>query len=91
MPCGGQNFLESMAQGVVPCVGPFLDNFNWVGKEIIDQGLVIQVQDEEELFSRLTEPQTQPRDKVVNKFREYLQERRGGTDFLAGLVIRSTG
>jgi len=91
MPCGGQNFLESLAQGIVPCVGPFLDNFNWVGEEIIDLGLVIQVQDEEELFYRLTEPQTQSRDQVVKKFREYLQERRGGIDFLTGLVIRNMG
>ncbi len=26
---GGQNFLEALAAGIVPCVGPSLENFRW--------------------------------------------------------------
>lgn len=42
---GGQNFLEALAAGVVPCVGPSLENFRWaLGNDtppsLIDAGLL---------------------------------------------------
>jgi len=88
MPCGGQNFLEALGQGVVPCVGPFWDNFTWVGSEILDVGLLIQVKDEHELCSRLQQSQSISREQVEKKFKEYLQNRRGGTQELAGIIAR---
>jgi len=39
-PLGGQNFLEALTSGVVPVIGPFWENFAWVGKEIISHGLI---------------------------------------------------
>jgi len=39
-PLGGQNFLEAMASGVVPVIGPHWDNFAWVGKDVFTRGLV---------------------------------------------------
>ena len=39
-PLGGQNFLEAMASGVVPVIGPHWDNFAWVGKEVVTKGLI---------------------------------------------------
>ncbi|MFW6005605.1 MAG: 3-deoxy-D-manno-octulosonic acid transferase, partial [Desulfonatronovibrionaceae bacterium] len=36
IPCGGQNFLEPVSQGVVPCVGPFRDNFRWIEDRIFE-------------------------------------------------------
>ncbi|EFI35618.1 Three-deoxy-D-manno-octulosonic-acid transferase domain protein [Desulfonatronospira thiodismutans ASO3-1] len=88
MPCGGQNFLEALGQGVVPCVGPFWDNFTWVGREIVHAGLLIQVRDKNELSSKLQQPQSMSREQVEKKFKEYLQSRRGGTQELAGIVAR---
>ncbi|MDR2160888.1 MAG: 3-deoxy-D-manno-octulosonic acid transferase [Desulfovibrio sp.] len=38
-PMGGQNFLESLEAGVIPCVGPHTANFHWVGREIFSSGL----------------------------------------------------
>lgn len=42
---GGQNFLEALSAGVVPCVGPSLENFRWaLGHDcppsLIDAGLL---------------------------------------------------
>lgn len=90
MPCGGQNFLETLAQGTIPCVGPFWDNFSWVGREIIDAGLLIQVRDEHELYSQLIQPQSLSREQVEKKFQEYLTRYQGGTSYLANLIRQKT-
>ncbi|MFO7803056.1 MAG: glycosyltransferase N-terminal domain-containing protein [Desulfovermiculus sp.] len=87
-PKGGQNFLEPLAQGVVPCIGPWWSNFSWVGTEIVNQGLLTQVFGPEELVSALSQGLRSPqsRDKVHKRFAEYLGKRQGGTrDALAAI------
>lgn len=42
-PLGGQNFLEPLAQGVRPVIGPYVKNFLWVGRDIVSCGLVRQI------------------------------------------------
>ncbi|MBW1923910.1 MAG: 3-deoxy-D-manno-octulosonic acid transferase [Deltaproteobacteria bacterium] len=80
-PCGGQNFLEALAQGVSPCIGPHWDNFRWVGEEVVTKGLVRCVKDitdlREALMRDLRNPR--PREVVVEEMRAYLSRRRGGT------------
>jgi len=39
-PLGGQNFLEPLLYGRRPVIGPFWDNFKWVGPSLFDQGFV---------------------------------------------------
>jgi len=39
---GGQNFLEPLAHGVTPVIGPSWSNFAWVGEEIFATGMVRQ-------------------------------------------------
>ncbi|MFP4285729.1 MAG: 3-deoxy-D-manno-octulosonic acid transferase [Desulfovermiculus sp.] len=81
-PKGGQNFLESLAQGVVPCIGPWWSNFSWVGKEIVDQGLLTQISGPEELVQALSHDLRAPhsREKVHHRFAQYLHQRQGGVD-----------
>ena len=43
-PLGGQNFLEPLAEGLIPCVGPYIKNFLWVGEDLFDSGLAVRVQ-----------------------------------------------
>jgi 3-deoxy-D-manno-octulosonic-acid transferase len=83
-PVGGQNFLEPLAQGVVPCIGPHWHNFQWIGQEIIDQGLVQQVNNSDELVNFLLEHIKSPasRNKIHAKFQEYIKAHQGGTDFV---------
>lgn len=80
-PLGGQNFLEPLAEGIIPCIGPYWDNFHWVGGEIAEQGLVKIVRNGEELgetlVSQLQRPALQTR--VQERFREYIESRKGGT------------
>lgn len=82
IPCGGQNFLEPVSQGVVPCVGPYWNNFNWVGKKVFDYGLVNQVKDIHELYSYLIKPQIYSNKMVMDLFAEYLSEHKHGTKIL---------
>ena len=81
-PCGGQNFLEPLGSGLVPCIGPYWDNFAWVGKEIIRSGLVTEVRDVRELVDALMNEMQRKRDReeVMRKAAKYIGERQGGTE-----------
>lgn len=83
VPLGGQNFLEPLSQGVIPCIGPFWDNFAWVGPKIIDCGLTHQVTSPKELARALVEElkRNPSREKVYSRFREYIAKHQGGTEF----------
>jgi 3-deoxy-D-manno-octulosonic-acid transferase len=81
VPQGGQNFLEPLAQGVSPCIGPFWKNFAWAGEEIVDCGLVQEVHSEQELVQCLLQglrQKSKSREAVLAQFQEYVQARRGG-------------
>jgi 3-deoxy-D-manno-octulosonic-acid transferase len=88
VPCGGQNFLEPISQGVIPCIGPFWDNFKWVGEELIHQNLVIQVNDVKELYIELSRPARMSRDKVHARFQEYIKNKKGGTKIVWKEITR---
>ncbi len=49
VPLGGQNFLEAAAQGVIPLVGPHIDNFLWSGNELFTEGLAVMLSGASEL------------------------------------------
>lgn len=74
---GGQNFLEPLAQGVIPAVGPHLRNFDWVGEEIF-KDLVARAADPARLATILLSP-APPRDEVRTKFQAYVRARQGAT------------
>ena len=81
---GGQNFLEPLAQGVLPCTGPNTRNFDWVGGEIFDD-LVFRSPDVAELTRFLLLP-APPRDEVRAKAMAYVRARQGASAASAGLV-----
>jgi 3-deoxy-D-manno-octulosonic-acid transferase len=93
VPLGGQNFLEPLAQGIQPVIGPHWDNFAWVGREAIGNGLVQEVTDVDGVFRHLDAAiETPPDDKAKATVRAaldaYLAPRRGGSA-QAAAVIRS--
>ncbi len=79
VPCGGQNFLEALEQGLIPCIGPYWSNFGWAGKELIDQGLVREISGTEEALRCLEGLQPSSRESICYQFQRYLDSRRGGT------------
>ncbi|MDL2279551.1 3-deoxy-D-manno-octulosonic acid transferase [Desulfovibrio sp. OttesenSCG-928-G11] len=52
-PLGGQNFLEALALGVSPFVGPHVQNFAWAGEDLFSLGLARRVPDSQALLEAL--------------------------------------
>jgi 3-deoxy-D-manno-octulosonic-acid transferase len=88
-PLGGQNFLEPLTHGLVPCIGPYWSNFAWVGRDIVDQGLVREAAGPddavEQLLLLLKRPQA--RETVAERAKQFFDERRGGTDMAVQRIM----
>lgn len=86
---GGQNFLEPLSSGVIPCIGPDFRNFAWAGDELFAAGLVRVVPDAASLAPALLEQLAAPVSKanVQKRFAAYLTPRRGGSKQAADLVL----
>jgi 3-deoxy-D-manno-octulosonic-acid transferase len=81
-PLGGQNFLEALECGLVPVVGPYWENFAWVGRDIVDRGLLLVARDADEaaalLLDRLDAPES--REAVAARVQAHFAPRRGGAE-----------
>lgn len=88
-PVGGQNFLEPLTCGLKPVIGPYWSNFFWVGREIIDQKLVIQVNNRQELLEVLLKKMTQPlqREQTKSAVIDYVRNRQGGTGQACKVIV----
>ena len=88
---GGQNFLEPLAQGLGPIIGPHWANFAWVGREIVDAGLVRQVQGPDQVLNLLLDDLGKEPDRAATRtaFQAYVAPRRGGADQAAALVAET--
>ena len=86
---GGQNFLEPLAYGIRPVIGPSWYNFSWVGKEIIEEKLVIEVQSIDELAAALINELDSPERKkiVLKRVNSYLSSRKGGTQLVCREIV----
>ena len=82
-PLGGHNFLEALMAGTRPVIGPFWDDFLWVGHEIAEKKLVRIASDWKAVAHVLTEDmkRSQPRTKVRHRALEYVKGRQGGTAY----------
>ena len=80
-PVGGQNFLEPLTSGLKPVIGPYWSNFFWVGREIIDQKLVTQVNNWRQASDILLQKTAQPlqREQTRTAVIDYVRSRQGGT------------
>lgn len=89
-PLGGQNFLEPLASGLAPVIGPFWDDFKWIGEEIFEKGLVHKAPDARSAARHLATSLACPvsRTAIHAALRDYLKDRQGGAD-MACDVIRS--
>ena len=78
---GGQNFLEPLACGIKPVIGPYWSNFFWVGQEIFDQKLVHQADDWQGVSSYLQHMMREQKNRreVRQALMDYVKSRQGGT------------
>jgi 3-deoxy-D-manno-octulosonic-acid transferase len=89
-PQGGQNFLEPLAQGVVPVIGPHWTNFAWIGRELVDEGLVVEAETAEAVADALLKTGSRPKakGKVKERMRVYIESRQGGTATAVGNILQ---
>lgn len=93
-PLGGQNFMEPLAAGVVPVIGPSWKNFAWVGQGIAEAGLLLVGQTTGEVAGMLNASLTchAPKDEVKKRFGEYIARNLGGArtvcETLAKLLVK---
>jgi 3-deoxy-D-manno-octulosonic-acid transferase len=87
---GGQNFLEPLASGVKPIIGPYWWNFAWVSREIIDSGLVHEVSDESGLVEKILSELSADNEKegVIQKVQDFFSSRKGGAAFIGRQIVQ---
>ena len=88
-PLGGQNFLEALVSGIIPIIGPSWDNFAWVGREIVDTGLLKVAADWKQVADFLLKDLagSPPRKDVKDAALQFIQTRRGGTERACRRII----
>jgi len=86
---GGQNFLEPLVFGLKPIIGPYWKNFAWVGRDIIDAGLVREVTDGPALTTTLLAAieTTTNRAAVIDEVQRFFLPRKGGTEMISRQII----
>jgi len=79
---GGQNFLEPLAHGVTPVIGPSWSNFAWVGEEIFTSGIARRAEDWRGVLDALCAlAQNLPQRQALREAaRAYAESRRGGAE-----------
>lgn len=82
---GGQNFLEPLAQGVLPCVGPHTRNFDWAGETLFDN-LVLKSADLTVLASTLLSA-APPREEIRQQAMDYVAARQGASAASIDLIL----
>jgi 3-deoxy-D-manno-octulosonic-acid transferase len=87
-PLGGQNFLEALAGGLRPVIGPSWENFAWVGPEILAAGLLRVARDGEQAAAFLVEDIRRPvsRPEVLARYAGYVRSRQGGGRLACALI-----
>ena len=87
-PLGGQNFLEPLAQGVAPVIGPSWDNFAWAADLVAPQGMVTVADNPAEAAQFLVQQAATPQDRaaVRKAFRNAVLRHQGGSAILWAAV-----
>ncbi len=87
-PLGGQNFLEALNCGITPVIGPSWNNFSWVGREIVNEGLLRVAGDWQDASDALVEIMEDPpaREKIISAAGKYMKSRQGGTAFACRVI-----
>ncbi len=93
-PLGGQNFLEPLALGLRPCIGPHWSNFKWAGSGLIKDGLVRELRDPSELPEALIENLASAnagKARTRELFAAYARNNSGGSRQAALAVLERLG
>lgn len=78
----GQNFLEPLTCGIRPVIGRHWSSFHWVGREIVESGLVVEAEDESGVVEALVRAIRSPMERktVAAEAARYIRSRTGGAE-----------
>jgi 3-deoxy-D-manno-octulosonic-acid transferase len=87
-PLGGQNFLEPLACGIIPVIGPSWHHFAWAAPVLFDSRLVRSARDWQGVSEALLHLSSHPPDRqwVRDRFRDCIRPYQGGSRLAAGVV-----
>ncbi len=92
-PLGGQNFLEPLAYGIVPVIGPSYENFSWIGEELFRRGLAIKTRNPleaaEAMIRQLDNPV--PRHETASNAKGFITARQGGVRTACEVIEKTLG
>jgi 3-deoxy-D-manno-octulosonic-acid transferase len=85
---GGQNFLEPLSFGVRPVIGPYWDNFFWIGHKIFSKKIVQRCTNWQTTAAALINAFKSPLDssKLKAQAQTYIQARQGGAQKACSLI-----
>jgi 3-deoxy-D-manno-octulosonic-acid transferase len=74
--------------GIRPIIGPSWENFHWVGREIVKQGLVKVARDWRAVSDLLIQDLHGPpsREAIKKAIFEYMKRRQGGTAYACRVI-----
>lgn len=81
-PLGGQNFLEPLAQGLIPVIGPSWDNFAWAADLVAPKGPVRVAENAAQTADLLVAQAMTPQDRsaIQRAFQEIVSKKQGGAE-----------
>ena len=90
-PLGGQNFLEPLAQGVAPIIGPFWDNFTWAADFVAPRGPARIAENAAEAARLLLNAAAAPQDRetVRRAFAEIVSQKQNGSRLVWAAIRES--
>jgi 3-deoxy-D-manno-octulosonic-acid transferase len=88
---GGQNFIEPISCGIIPVIGPYWDDFSWIGKEIFRNGLAIEGKNWQETAESLIRILRNPEKKtiIISKALDYFHKKRGGSEIACKVILEA--
>lgn len=89
LPLGGQNFIEPAALGAPTVIGPHIDDFAWVGEEIINRGIVTKCKNRKSIARTMVSHLRSRGDRSIlkQKAQKYIQEKQGGTQSACQAIL----
>ncbi len=87
---GGHNLIEPLVAGIRPVTGIHWQDFAWLGQEVVELGLVEEVNNGRELTAALLArlEHGENRESNTGKAEQYLAAKRGGTATTCGEIIK---
>nr|WP_319493902.1 glycosyltransferase N-terminal domain-containing protein [uncultured Desulfobacter sp.] len=87
-PLGGQNFMEPAGLGIPTVIGPYWQDFAWVGKEIFNTGVVTRCKNWQHAVQIMCRHlvKSENRQPLIHAVNQYILQKQGGAQTAADTI-----